>query len=152
MRLETGFRIAPNWPKMEKITMMSQFTNVTSWSNFFDVVLFLLSILVTCPNFMSISSLVLWLQQFPFIRDWPEIRKSEICLSEFCPISGDWCKIGIQNLTRMLLLKCYLRLQIAKGYSFDRFWVIKAKPTSWVFKTHKVSMNQKVSTIKYKNC
>ena len=37
--------------------------------NFFDVVLFLLSSLVTGPNFMSTSSLVLELWQFSFIRD-----------------------------------------------------------------------------------
>ena len=59
-------------------------------SNFFDVVLFLLSSLVTDPSFMSISSLVLELWQFSFIRNWPEIRKSEIPTSEFCPVSADW--------------------------------------------------------------
>ena len=53
-----------------------------------QVVLFLLSSLVT--GFMSISSLVLELWQSSFIRDWPEIRKSEIPPCEFCPISGDW--------------------------------------------------------------
>ena len=39
--------------------MMSQFVDKTLLSIFFDVVLFLLSSLVTGPNFMSISSLVL---------------------------------------------------------------------------------------------
>ena len=38
-------------------------------SNFFDVFLFLLSILLTGPSFMSISSLVLEIRQFSFIRD-----------------------------------------------------------------------------------
>ena len=38
--------------------------------NFFDPVLFLLSSLVTGPSFMTISSLVLELWQFSFIRDW----------------------------------------------------------------------------------
>ena len=45
--------------------------------------LFLLSSLVTGRSFMSISSLVLELWQFSFIRDWPEIRKSEIPPSDF---------------------------------------------------------------------
>ena len=45
--------------------------------NLFDVVLFLLSILYTGPSFMSISSLVLELSQFSFIRDRLETRKSE---------------------------------------------------------------------------
>ena len=39
---------------------------------FLEVVLFLLSSLVTGPSFMSISSLVLKLCQFLFIRDSPE--------------------------------------------------------------------------------
>ena len=51
--------------------------------NFFDVILFLLSILVTDPNFMSISTLALELWQFSFIRDWPEIWKSEILSLSF---------------------------------------------------------------------
>ena len=52
----------------------------------FDITLFFLSSLVTGPSFMSISSLVLeWTE-----RDGPEIWKSEILLSEFCQIFGDW--------------------------------------------------------------
>ena len=61
------------------------------------VVLFLLSSLVTCPSLMSIWSLVLELWQFSFIKDWPEIRKSEISPSEFCPIPGDWGELWIPN-------------------------------------------------------
>ena len=91
--------------------MTSQFFDITSTSNFFDVVLFLLSSLVTGPSFMSISSLVLELWQFSFIRDWPEIRKSEIPPSEFCPISGDWGELWIPNLAWMSLIECYWMLQ-----------------------------------------
>ena len=85
---------------------------------FFEVALFLLSILVTGPSFMSISSLILELWQFSFIRDWPEIRKSEIPPSEFCPISGDWGELGIPNLARMSLIKCYWMLQNARVTAF----------------------------------
>ena len=91
--------------------MSSQFANMTLSSIFFDVVLFLLSILVTGPCFMLIPSLVL---EFSFIRDWPEIRKSEICPSEFSLISGDWGKLGIPNLTGMSLIKCCCMLQNAR--------------------------------------
>ena len=115
---ESGLRTAPNWPKIRKMTMTSQFSDMTSTSNFFDVVLFLLSSLVTGPSFMSISSLVLKLWQFSFIRDWPEIRKSEIHPSEFCPISGDWDKLWIPNLARMSLIKCYWMLQNARVTAF----------------------------------
>ena len=53
-----------------------------------------------------------------FIRDWPEIWKSEIPQSEFCPISRDWGKLGIANLARMFLLKCYWMLQNARVTAF----------------------------------
>ena len=46
MRLQSGFRMAPNWPKIGKTTMMSQFVDMISSTNFFDIVLFLLSSLV----------------------------------------------------------------------------------------------------------
>ena len=110
------------------MAMMSQFCDITLSSNFFDVVLFLFSSLVTGPNFVSISSLVLELWKFPFIRDWPEIRKSELPLSEFCPISGDWGELRIPNLARTSLIKYYWMLQKCQGNSFYRFWVIKGKP------------------------
>ena len=85
--------------------------------------------LVTGPSFISISSLVLEFWQFSFIRNWPDIRKSDITSSEICPISGDRGWLGIPNLARISLMKCYRMLQ---GYSFDPFWVIKVKPTGSV--------------------
>ena len=121
---ESSFWTAPNWPKIRKVTMMSQFSEMTSTSIFFEVVVFLLSSLVTGPSFMSISWLVLELWQFSFIRDWPEIRKSEIPTSEFCPLSEDWSKFGANVSNRMLLNAAKFQ-----GYSFYRFWVIKRKPT-----------------------
>ena len=100
------------------MTMTSQFFDLTSSSNFFDVDFFLLLILVTGPSFMPITSLVLDLWQFSFIRDWSEIRKSEILLSEFCPISGDWGELGIPYLARMSLINCYWMLQNARVTAF----------------------------------
>ena len=70
---------------------------------------------------MSVSSMVLKLWQFTFIGDWPEIQKSEKIPSEFCQISGDWDKLGklgISNLARMFLIKCYWMLQNAKVAAF----------------------------------
>ena len=83
--------------------------NLLTWHHhqkFYDVVLFLLSSLVTGPSFMSISSLVLQLWQFYFIRDWPEIQKSKIPPSKFCPISEDSGELGLPYLTQMSLIKC----------------------------------------------
>ena len=59
---------------------------------------------------MSVSSLVLELWQFTFIRNWPEIQKSEIPPSDFCPIFGDWGELGKPNLA---WIKFYLMLQKA---------------------------------------
>ena len=88
-------------------------------------VLFLLSSLVTGLSFMSISSLVLELWQFSFIRDWPEIRKSEIPPSEFCPISGDWGKLWIPNLARMSPIKYYWMLQNSRVTALTVFELLR---------------------------
>ena len=112
--------------------MVWQFSDMTSLPNFFDVVLFFLSRLVTCPSLVSMSSLVLKLWQFPFMQDWSEVWKSEIPLSEFFPISGDWgktTKFGTNVSNKMLLNAAKYQ-----GYSFYRFWVIKGKPVFFVSK------------------
>ena len=100
------------------MTMTSQFATMTPLPNFFEDVLFLLSSLVTGPSLMSISSLVLELWQFSFIRDWLEIRKLEIPSSELCPISGDWGDSEIKNLAWMSLMKCYWMQQNPKVRTF----------------------------------
>ena len=57
----SGIRLqfTPNWPKNQKMTMTLQFSDMTPQLDIFDIDFFLLSSLVTCPSFMSISSLVL---------------------------------------------------------------------------------------------
>ena len=92
--------------------MTSQFADMMSLSNIFDVVLFILS------SFMLISSLALELWQFSFIRDWPEIWKSEIPPAGFCQISGDWGELETPNLAEMSLMKCYWMLQNARVTAF----------------------------------
>ena len=94
-----------------KNTMTSQFADMTPSSNF---VALLLSTLVTGPSFMSTSWLVLELWLFSFMKNWLEIRKSKIPLSEFCPVSGGWGELKIQNLARMPQIKCYWMLQNAR--------------------------------------
>ena len=60
-------------------------------------------------------------------KGWPEIQKSEIHPSEFCPISGEWDELGIPYLARVsVMLMNAAKCQV---YSFYRFWVIKRKPT-----------------------
>ena len=122
---ESGLQTAPNWPKIREIAMTLQYSDMTSSSNFFDVVLFLLSRLVTGATSMPISSLLLKLWEFSFIRDWPEIRKPEIPPSEFCPVSGDWSKLWIPNLARMSLIECYCMLQNAMVTAFTVFELLR---------------------------
>ena len=107
------------WWWLRVITkVLSQFSDMTSTSKVFDVVLFLMSNLVTGQNFMSISSLVMELWQFSFMRDWQEILKSEIQPSEFFPISGDWGKLWVPNLARMSLTEFYWMLQNSRVTAF----------------------------------
>ena len=114
-------KLAKNPKNDNDVTIFRHDVNV----KFFDVVLFLFSSLVTGPSFMSISSLVLELWQFSFIRDWPEIRKSEIPPSEFCPISGDWGELWIPNLARMSLIECYWMLQNSRVTAFTIFELLR---------------------------
>ena len=91
---------------------------MTSSSNSFEVAVLLLWRLVTGRSYMLISWLVLGLWQFLFIKDWLEIRKSEIPPSEFCPIYGDWGKLEIANLARMWLIKSYWMLRNTRVIAF----------------------------------
>ena len=42
-----------------------------------------------------------------------------------CPISGDWGKIGIPNLTGTFLIKCYCTLQNARLTAFTVFELLR---------------------------
>ena len=54
---ESSLRAAPNWPKVRKMTMTSQFSDMTSMSMFFDLVLFLLPnlVIVPLPSLVQVS-------------------------------------------------------------------------------------------------
>ena len=49
-----------------------------------------------------------------------KIWKSEIPLSEFCPISRDCGELGIPNLAQMSLIKSYSILQNPRVTAFKR--------------------------------
>ena len=102
--------------------------NLLIWHyrQFFDAILFFLSILVTGPSSMSISSLVLELWHLSFIRGWPEIWRSKIPPSLFYPVSGDQSKLGLPNLARMFLIKCYWKLQNARVTAFTVSELLRA--------------------------
>ena len=104
MRPESGFQIALNWPEIKKMKMMSQFFEIKSSSNFFDVVEFLLSSLVTGPSFMS--QFHYWFVVYKGLA-----RNRKLPLSEFYPISEDWGELEIPNLAWVLRMKCSWMLQ-----------------------------------------
>ena len=100
---------------------------------FFDVLLFLLSSLVTGSSFMSISLLVSELRQLLFTRDLtrnPEIENTPV-----------WILFNIWRLEKRLTdtkfgMNVSLKVtsvEKCQVYSFYRFWVIKGKP-AWMMK------------------
>ena len=114
-RYASGIRL----PDCSKLTVNWKNGNdfIIFWHDV-NVVLFLLTSIATGPGFMLISSLVVELWQFLFIRDWPETQKSEITPSGFGSISGDCCKQAIPNLARTSLIKCYWMMQNARVTAF----------------------------------
>ena len=54
LRSKFGFWIGLNWPKIGKITIPSQFSDMTSSSILFDMIFFLLSSLATGLSFMAL--------------------------------------------------------------------------------------------------
>ena len=107
----SAFGLLQSGNKLEKWQWHHNFMTWRHRQLFFELVLFLLSSLVTVPSFTSISSLVLELWQFSFIRVWQKIWKLEIHPSECCPISGEWGELEMPNLAQMFLMKCYWMLQ-----------------------------------------
>ena len=97
---------------------------MTSASTFFDVILFLLSILVTDPSFMSLSIPVLELWQFAFDQKSGNWKHPRVLSNIWSVGQVRYPKIGTGVSYKMLLnaAKC-------QGYSFHLFWVIKGKPT-----------------------
>ena len=77
---------------------------------------------------MSISSLVVELWQFPFIRDYQKSGQGKdpvLVFPNICRLGQvrdtKFCR-GISNTLLLNAVKC-------QAYSFSRFWVIKGKPT-----------------------
>ena len=124
-----------------RLLQIGQKSEKWQWCHTFDAVLFLLSSLVTGPRFMSILSLVLELWQFPFIKDWPEILKSEIPTSEIFPISGEWGELWIANLARMSLIprgNKFSRVQIFAEQIFAVGWVRMGKFRGTYFRGRRI--------------
>ena len=101
---------------------------------------FLMLFCFSCQDYLllqvSISSLVLELWQFSFIRDWLGIRKSEI------PPRLGWVK-GT-NFGKNVPNEMFLNAAKCQGFSFYRFWVIKGT----VMKIEKALINNRLRVLK----
>ena len=125
MRLETGFRIAPNWPQIRKITMTSQFTDMTSSSIFcWRCFVFLVKFSYWSKFYVNIMTGSMKIFFYNGLTRNPEIGNTHIWV-----LPNIWrlervrdTKFGMNVFNKMLLnaAKC-------QGYLYH-FWVIKGKP------------------------
>ena len=74
---------------------------------------------------MSISWLIPELRQLWFIKDWPEIPKSETSLSAFCPTSGNWGELRIRFVLSYINTGLY-----KSAFSTDSFKKLVFCPSS----------------------
>ena len=95
--------------------MTSQFSDMTSSSKLFDVVLFLLQSLVIGPSFMSIQPMVLELSQFSFIKILTRNPEFGNTPGEIPGQFGN-AKFGANVSNKILLNTAKFQ-----GYSFYRF-------------------------------
>ena len=104
-------KLSINWKNGNGVTIFQHDVIVI-----FDVPLFPLSNLVTCPSYISISSLVLGLWQFSVFNflQWaqnPEIRNTPVW---FLPNTWRLRRVRVSDLARMSLIKNYWKLQNAR--------------------------------------
>ena len=124
---ESGPRTAPNWPEIRKMTMTSQFSDMTSASIFFDVVLF-----SYWPKFhvnVISGSGIMTIFFYKGLTINPEIGNTPVWV-----LANIWrvgrvmgTKFGTNVSNRMLMNATKFQC-----YNFYRFWVIKEKPTGGV--------------------
>ena len=125
---ESGLGTARNWPKIQKMTMTSQSSEMTSSSIFFDV------FFVSLVNFSYWSKFhvnvitgsgIVTIFFYKGLTRNPEIGNTPVWV-----LPNIWrlgrvmdTKFGTNVSNKMLLnaAKC-------QGYSFYHFWVIKGKP------------------------
>ena len=126
MPRESGFWVAPNWPYIRKITMTSQFFDMTSSPNFFDSFYFSYQVWLLGQNscqyhhwFWSYDNFLKGLTRNPEVRNTPVW----VFLYIWRPGQVRDTKFGTRASNKILLnaAKC-------QGYSFYRFWVTKGKP------------------------
>ena len=102
-------KLAITW----KTTITSLYVDITSSPSFWRYRVSIVKISYWCKfhvNIITGSGVTTNL----FIRDWQEIRESEIQPPEFCSIPGDYGELGLPNFAVMFLMKIQLMLQIVR--------------------------------------
>ena len=121
---ESGLRTTPNWPKIRKMAMTSQFPDMTSSSRFFDVVLFLLwsSYWSKCNINIITGSGIMPIFFYKGLTRNPEIGNTLVWV-----LSNIWRLKKVMGTTFDKNVSNRMLLNAAKfqGYSFYCSWVIK---------------------------
>ena len=126
---ESGLWTARNWPKTQWMTMTSQFSDMATTSNFFDVVFVSLVKFSYYSKFhvnIISGSGIMTVFFYKRLTRNPEIGNSSV-----------WALPNIWRLGRVMDIKYdtnvsnRMLLNAAKlqAYSFYHFWVIKGEPT-----------------------
>ena len=118
---------APNWPKIRKMTMTSQFFDLTSTLNSFDVALFLVNFSYASKFHVNIitASGIMTIFFYKGLTRNPEIGNTPIWFR-------DWSKLWIPNLARMSLIECYWMLQNSSVTAFTVFELLRENQLGWV--------------------
>ena len=108
------------------MAMTLQFSDMTSSSNFFDV-LFLLPILVTDPSFTGSGVMKIFF--YKGLTRNPEIANTPVWV--FPNIWRLWGQVRDTRFGTNVSNKILLNAAKDQGYSFHRFWVIFKGKSSW---------------------
>ena len=120
-------KLTVNWKNGNDVTIFEHGVII----KFFDVALFLFSSLVTGLSFHVSIITGSGVMTFSFIRDWPEIRKSEIPPSEFFPKPRDWGKLGTPKLAETPQIKCYWMLPDASTTACTVSELLRENQQGW---------------------
>ena len=143
----TDYGSGMRYPEIRKMTMTSQFADMTSSSIFSDVVLILLSSLVAASSYMSISLLVLelWIFFYKRLNRNPEIRNTPVWV---LPIIWKPGELGVPNLARMFLIKCSYMMQNAKVTAFTVIAILRENLQGYQPPTRLSTLSAKLSANK----
>ena len=117
IQLPCHSKLSINWKNDNYVTIFWHDVIVIFWRSFVS--------LVKCSyrskfhfNIITGSGVITFNFQFSWMSSKSRNRKLEIPQFGFCSISGDWGELGIPDLGKMSLRKCYWMLQNARATAF----------------------------------